>query len=183
MKRAHQDPKFLNLILQAQYGDGEALSEILRFVQLRLYRYISSGTKDESLAEDVFQETLIAIYRGLKNLRKPEVFVAWCYRIANRKLYRALNKRTDVSINDLEPESQECAYSEFENEECKRLQQEKLMSMLEKVSSQSRLVLLLHYFEELSLQEISEIQEVSIGTVKSRLAYGLKKMRELSRNS
>ena len=51
--------------------------------------------------------------------------------------------------------------------------------LLEKISPRSRAVLHLHYVQDLSLQEIAAILEIEIGTAKSRLAYGLKRLREI----
>jgi RNA polymerase sigma-70 factor (ECF subfamily) len=165
-------------VLRAQAGDRESLNLLLKAVQEPLYRYIVRIVGDVHSAEDILQEVFVRIYRKLGYLSEPQVFRAWAYRIASRETFRYLKRerrwteqeRDEAVLNMIplltEPE-------EFEPELLERLPQ-----MINALSPASRAVVVLYYLHELSLAEVADALEISVGTVKSRLAYGLKSLRE-----
>lgn len=166
------------LVLRAQTGDREALNELLKIVQTPLFRYISRLTDGANLAEDVLQEVFLIIYRKLRWLENPQVFRAWAYRIASREAFRRLKneKRWTEQIRDEEilaaiPTAETAEIYEPEVIE-------KIPQMLAEISPASRAVLVLHYLEEMSLSETAEILDISLGTAKSRLTYGLESLRK-----
>ena len=161
-------------VLRAQCGDREALELLLRSVQLLLRRYLMRlvGT---SSADDVLQEVLILISRKLKWLEAPEAFRPWAYRIASREAFRQLRKekrRSEQVRDEAVLEDVPAAESVLPPE----LLPELLKS--EALSPASRAVLSLHFQEELPLPEIAAILEIPLGTVKSRLSYGLAALRK-----
>ena len=79
-------------VLRAQSGDREALNELLKAVQVPLFRYIYSLVRETSVAEDVLQEVFIRIYRKLRWLREPQLFRSWAYQIATRETFRHLKR-------------------------------------------------------------------------------------------
>ncbi len=165
-------------VLRAQSGDVEALNELLKAVQESLYRYIFHVVGDRNLAEDILQETFIRIYRKLGFLREPEVFRAWAYRIATRETFRYLKRerlwtdqvRDDESVLKTIPAQP--AREEFAPELI-----EQLPRLIANVSAASRAVIVLYYLHEMSLDEVAAVLEIPLGTVKSRLAYGLEHLR------
>ena len=166
------------LVLLAQSGDKEALSELLKLVQDSLFRYIYRLVGEYGLAEDVLQEVFLIIYRKLQWLENPQLFRAWLYRIASREAFRHLKKAKFwiEQIRDeevLETFQSEIAVEIYEPELIKQIPE-----MLEKVSPASRAVLLLHYFEEMPLSQVAEVLDINLGTVKSRLNYGLEILRK-----
>lgn len=163
-------------VLCAQSGDREALNELLKAVQEPLYRYILSLARDEHLSEDILQEVFIRIYRKLRWLREPDVFRSWAYRIATRETLRRLKRerRWDDQIRD---EAALQAIPAPSREEFGTQRLEQLSQSLEKLSPASRAVVVLYYLHEMSLGEVAGILEIPVGTVKSRLSYGLKSLR------
>ena len=166
-------------ILRAQAGDLAAFDELLKSVQGALFRYISRLVGgDHGLAEDVLQEVFLIIYRKLRWLENPQVFRAWVYRIASRETFRRLKKEKlwseqvrDESVLERVPQKEEDAvYSPELIAEIPRL--------ISEVSPAARAVLVLHYLEEMSLSEVAEILDISPGTAKSRLSYGLDSLRQ-----
>lgn len=164
-------------VLRAQAGDRAALDELLRAVQTPLYRYIYSLTGDATLAEDILQEVFVLLYRKLGWLREPELFRPWAYRIASRETFKVLKreKRWKEQERDEElllalPAPQPTA---FAAELAAQLPQ-----LIAGVSPASRAVIVLHYLHELTLEEIAAVLGIAIGTVKSRLAYGLENLRQ-----
>jgi len=161
-------------VLRGQCGDREALELLLRSVQSPLRRY-ACGLVGSSAADDVLQDVLIVICRKLRWLDNPELFRAWAYRIASRTAFRYLRQQErwpeqppeDFTLEEVPaPEPGPPAH----------LLQDLLAT--EGISPASRAVLALHFQEELSLQEVAAILEVPLGTVKSRLAYGLAALRK-----
>jgi len=166
----------LQLVLLAQCGDSAALEALLAGIQHRLSRYIS-GLVGRPAAEDVLQESFVQIWRNLTWLRRPELFRPWAYRIASRTCYRHLKRSRqwqervdgDAAVEDL-PAPAACGI-DFAGG---------LDALLAEVSPASRAVLMLHYGEDLSIEETAAILDIGVGTAKSRLAYGLTCLRDLA---
>ena len=160
------------LVLLAQTGDRTALEQLLRNCHAPLRRYIT-GLAGADLADDILQETSIQIFRKLQFLREPAVFHAWTLRIASRiaitHMKRAHRWQTleDVPLGTVTPSSDlgEPPDAAF-------------LSLLDRVSSASRAVLLLHYQHDLSLEETAAILNIPVGTAKSRLHYGVATLRQ-----
>lgn len=161
-------------VLRAQSGDREALELLLRSVQLPLRRYLWRLVGASS-ADDVLQEVLIVVSRKLKWLDAPEAFRPWAYRIASRVAFRHLKKEKRWS-DQIRDESVLGDVPAAESAVPLELLPDLLQS--DALSSASRAILVLHFQEELSLPEIAAILEIPLGTVKSRLAYGLAALRK-----
>ncbi len=163
-------------VLQAQSGSHEALNELFKSVQGPLFRYIISLVRDQHLAEDILQEVFIRIYRKLRWLREPEAFRAWTYQIASREAFRYLNRERRWS-EQVRDETTLAALPASEQREFPRELIESLPQLVERLSPASRAVVVLFYLHELSLVETAAVLDIPVGTAKSRLAYGLEKLR------
>ncbi len=123
----------------------------------------------------MLQETLIQICRDVRYLQKPELFSPWSYRIASRCSFKWL-KQTRRFV---QPDADTLPMEEIAAPDRSELHLfTTLPECLELASPASRAVLVLHYIHDRSLDEVSAILEISLGTVKSRLAYGLSSLRE-----
>jgi RNA polymerase sigma-70 factor (ECF subfamily) len=160
-------------VLRAQCNDRAALESLLGSIQPSLSRYVSAivGARH---ADDVTQEVLVTIYRKLWMLSSPDLFRPWAYRIASRTAFRCLKKerrwpdhlRDDDALDEIAaPELAEIA------RDVDQLLQD------ERVTPASRAVLALHFKEGLTLPEVAAVLDIPLGTVKSRLAYGLATLR------
>lgn len=168
-------------MLRAQSGDRAAFDELLRGVQGPLYRYVSRLAQERDLAEDILQEVFIIIYRKLRWLKEPEMFRPWAYRIASRETFKRLKRERrwseqvrDESVLDRIPAS--AVEDGFMPELIDHLPR-----FIASLSPASRAVLILHYFDEMPLSEIADVLGIALGTVKSRLAYGLESLRRAIR--
>lgn len=167
------DAQQRRLVLRAQSGDREAFDALLREAGPPLLRYVTRVTGNATLAEDVVQDSLVAIVRKIAWLSDPSLFRAWAYRIASRLAFRALKKeRRFVEPGD------ESAYEEHPDDPWMR---ERLLASLDRLSPGSRAVITLHYLEEMPLSEVAVVLDLNVGTVKSRLAYGLAQLRKENR--
>jgi len=165
-------------VLRAQSGDRAAFDELLKTVQQPLFRYVYRLVGEHATAEDVLQEVFIIIYRKIRWLENPKLFRAWAYRIASRETFKRLKREKcwtqqvrDEKILDAIPV--ESAQETYAPELIKEIPK-----LISEVSPASRAVLILHYLDEMSLSETAEILDISLGTAKSRLAYGLESLRQ-----
>ena len=164
-------------VLQAQSGKREALNELFKSVQDPLFRYIVSLVRDQHLAEDILQEVFIRIYRKLSYLREPEAFRAWAYQIASREAFRHLNRERRWTDQVRDEGTLTAVPANEHDSEFPREMIETLPQLVGSLSPASRAVVVLFYLHEMSLVETAAVLEIPIGTVKSRLAYGLETLR------
>jgi RNA polymerase sigma-70 factor (ECF subfamily) len=125
------------------------------------------------------QDVLVKIWRNLRWLERPESFRPWAYRIASRTCIQFL-KREHRWTEQLDPAPE----VEDHPAETRTAPSELiggLEDIVEAVSPASRAVLLLHYGQDVPLQDVAAILQISVGTAKSRLAYGLACLRKSSR--
>jgi len=161
------------LALRAQAGDREAFDRLFRLLQEPLYRYIFSLVGARAPAEDVLQEVFILIYRKIRWLREPELLRPWVYRIATREAFKHLKRERRWA----EKAEDESVLLDLPAPSRDELAPEMIAQLVERLSPASRAVIVLHYLHEMPLAEIAEVMGVAVGTVKSRLAYGLDLMR------
>jgi RNA polymerase sigma-70 factor (ECF subfamily) len=160
-------------VVGAQCGDREGLELLLRSVQPTLHRYVRRLIGDTD-ADDVVQEVLITIARKVTWLAEPRFFRAWAFRIATRAAFDHLRRErrrgphaSDDVVLDALPAPEPPP------------SQELLRALLDSdlLSPASRAVIALHFQEELTLPEVAAVLDIPLGTVKSRLAYGLTVLR------
>jgi RNA polymerase sigma-70 factor, ECF subfamily len=160
-------------VLRAQTGNREALELLLRSVQPALHRYIR-GLIGPLHADDVTQEVLLIVYRKLWWLTSADLFRAWMFRIASRTAFRFLKKERRWPDHRRADEELDTLVAPAPAPDRGAVQE--LLKGLE-LTPACRAVLLLHFEEEMPLQEVAAVLELPLGTVKSRLAYGLAAIR------
>jgi RNA polymerase sigma-70 factor (ECF subfamily) len=166
-------------VARAIAGDREVLDGVLAALDRPLYRYISKLVARREMAEDVLQEVLFRICRKLGWLRDPELLRPWAFRIASRECFRHLrseNRRGEevLNLDTLETAANEGIPQEWEP---------RLLDWIDDLPPASRAVIALHYLEEMSLDEVAAVLEIPPGTAKSRLAYGLARLRKRAAGS
>ena len=164
------------LVLRSQTGDREALDLLLRGIQDDLARYIGSLMDPSADAPDVLQEVLFKVVRKIGTLRDPALFRPWAFRIASREAFAKL--RAEKEWNRLiDPEADADALFDPAHDESITAAID-FARLIAKLSLASRSVIALHYIEGLTHTEIATTLGLSVGTVKSRLAYGLTQLRK-----
>lgn len=165
----------VRLVLRAQSGDVSAFEALIVAIEPPLRGYLLRLLGGRAGADDILQEVFLRIWRGLGWLRDPALFRAWCYRIATREAHRAMRRESKHETLRADDSALDTLAAPFTDHET-RLDAERRLAQ---VSPRARLVLVAHYFEGLSLEEISAATEAPLGTVKSRLASGLAQLRTL----
>src|SRR5262245_11280886 len=170
-------------VLRAQSGDLEALNELMKVVQEPLYRYIYSLVGQQHLAEDILQEVFIRIHRKISWLREPKLFRHWAFRVATNETFRRLKQERRWSDQLRDEDALKAIPAPPPREEFAPEVAERIPQLLDALSPASRAVVVLYYLNEMSLEEVAAVLAIPIGTVKSRLAYGLESLRRRLRGT
>jgi RNA polymerase sigma factor (sigma-70 family) len=130
------------------------------------------------LAEDLVQETFLRLLSRIGTYGYPRPLKPWLYAISVnlvRDHYKKADTRhTDPLANEVEPSSSETAESQFLSDE----QGREIAAAIKALPLLQKEALIMRYFQELSLKEIAQILQVPVGTVKSRLSLGMKRLKE-----
>lgn len=160
------------LVLRAQSGDREALGKLFERMQKPLYRYLLRLLGNEDLAGDVLQDVFMLVHRKLAWLEDPALFLPWIFRVTSREAFRRLKRERRHAGDEMDsmdilpgPEPEESHLEEWISQ---------IPRLLDQASPASRAVLVLHYLQEMSLREVADVLDLDLGTVKSRLSYGLR---------
>ncbi len=164
-------------VMRAQVGDREALDSLLRCIQQPVYSYLKNMIQDASAAEDTLQDVFLVIVRKVRTLREPSLFRPWVYRIAYRQAIKALRRERRWQEQDVEPQFLDDEHAMPMTSSEYMVERTEIENSLLRLSPQVRAVITLHYLNELSIREVGDILGLPIGTVKSRLAYGLRSLR------
>ncbi len=159
------------LVTQAQNGDRNAFSELVRLHAQGVLNVIHRMCGDAQLAEDAAQETFIRAWQNLSSYRPGTPLRNWLYRIAVNAGTDMLRKEKRIlpdAIEDLHlTDGRPGLESLVSQQERTALVQEAILSL----PDASRAVLVLREYEGLSYQEISSTLDIPVGTVMSRLNY------------
>lgn len=163
-------------VADARAGDAKAWDVLFRRYQLPLYAYVMELVRHEQTALDVVQETFINAVRHLKSLREDVRFGSWLFSIAHQKVvqhWRKQGRERDWLADGLLDGEVEFASVEAGPDASMVGQEDQaeLLKHLEELPLAQRSVLVLHYLEDFSIEEIATITEVPLGTVKSRLHH------------
>ena len=174
-------PLDTDLVRAAQGGDMAAYDQLVRRYQERIYGTIYHMTANHEDAADLAQDTFIKAYQALKSFKGGSSFYTWVYRIAVNKTINFLKQRKNrahMSLNDLDfnaehdPDLVALVSDKTPRRDANLAElQEKLNEAMQKLSEPHRLVVTLHDVQGLAHEEIAEIMDCNIGTVRSRLFY------------
>lgn len=169
------------LVRRAQHGDLAAYDELIRRYQERIYATVYHMTANHEDANDLAQEAFIKAYQALKSFKGGSSFYTWIYRIAVNKTINFLKQRknrTHMSLNDLDfnaehdPDLVALVSDKTPRRDAGLAElQEKLNEAMLKLSEPHRLVVTLHDVQGLAHEEIAQIMDCNVGTVRSRLFY------------
>lgn len=168
------------LVLSAKNGNKKAFDKLYELTSNEVWFTCISLLKDEENAKDIMQETYITAFLKLDTLKDEEKFCGWLTAIATNKSKNKLKGKVEYQIDDevliAETETDELMLpEEYINKAEKR---KVLLQIIEDTLSFNQYqVVLMFYFNELSIAEIAQALEISEGTVKSRLNSSRAKMK------
>jgi RNA polymerase sigma-70 factor, ECF subfamily len=182
------DALIANMVSQVKKGDQEAFEGIVDLFKDKIYRHCFRMVGNGHEAEDLAQETFLRAYRSIDKYNGEYKFSTWIFRIATNLCIDRLRKKKPDYYLDAEVPGTDGAtmYSHLpseqllpeevvtENEQWSELQQE-IMKLPEKY----RTAIVLKYVEDLSLEEISQIMEIPVPTVKTRIHRGREALKKV----
>jgi RNA polymerase sigma-70 factor, ECF subfamily len=162
------------LILRLKSGDLEALGKLYDGYQHLVYRTALAITGDAEAASDLLQDVFLRLHRFSDRIDPARPLEPWLYRMTANLSYTWV-KRRQRWFHPLEDIAEwlargkkDSSFAAWETDDTWRQVQQAISSL----PLSHRMVVVLYYVNDLNLQEISDILDVPVGTVKSRLYYG-----------
>jgi RNA polymerase sigma-70 factor (ECF subfamily) len=166
--------EYNNLVKRAINGDGEAFELLIKQESDKLYKIAFLHVRNKEDALDVIQESVYKAFISIEKLKNPDFFSTWLVKILIRTAYRVLEQRKvlafidDDSITDL-----------LDKEVPEYEQQVDLSYAVSKLKNNYQTVIILFYYNDLSIRDISKTLDKPEGTIKTylrRARLELKKM-------
>jgi len=164
------------LTLRCQSGEAGAFEDLIAVMERPLLYYAMSLAGSDDAARDVLQETWIRVFRGIRKLKDPAKLRSWLYSTVHGIAVDRIRRNT------ARERAESAALEYFEEAEEPALaadDAEAIHTALEQSELRHREVLVLHFLRDLSIAEIAEVVGCSEGTVKSRLHYAKRAMKEI----
>jgi RNA polymerase sigma-70 factor, ECF subfamily len=170
--------------------DEEAYETLIARFQQPIYNLCYRLINDPADAADVVQEVFLKVFRSIDNFRGQSTLKTWIYRIAvneayNQRRWFSRHRRREVGLDDEDQASRpwldsisDPARDPYElalNEERHQL----IESSLREINADFRTVVILRDLEDLSYEEIADVLQISLGTVKSRILRGRESLRRV----
>lgn len=159
------------LVRKAKQGDKEALVQLITAQRQDYYKLAYVYMKNREDALDAMEDMIVILYESIYRLKKDEAFYGWSKTILVNCCKKILRQGKKVVPLDTWPE--EAYVGTYQSDE-----QVFLEIHLSRLNAKYQDVLKLRYFLDLDYQNIADIMKIPVGTVKSRISTGLKKLRE-----
>lgn len=176
---ADQNPSDSDLIDRLQQADLDALGLLFERYRTRVYRTALAIVRDPAVAEDILQDCFLKIYTNAHRIDTNRPLAPWLYRVTVNLSYtwlsRGQGRRTPIDnlVDRLVSPMRQAPDRLTEQIELKQNVRKAIGSLC----LDQRVVVVLYYLNNLGLQEIAEILDLPVGTVKSRLYYARENLR------
>lgn len=164
---------------QIAAGDRHAFEELYQAYAKRLFRYLVSLLGDSSKAEELVNDTMVAVWKAASQFRSQSKVSTWVFAIAHNKALNEMRRKHPVVL-DIEDAAEVADPDEGPEGAVRRGDvAERVRSALQQLSPEHRAVVQLSFYEGFSYQEIAQLVQSPISTVKTRMFYARKKLQEL----
>lgn len=168
----------LHTVKRAMKGDAQAFEELLIMEEKMLYYKALSYVGREEDALDAIQETAYKAFLAIGQLRQPEYFSTWLFRILIRECYRLLRER-DRAI----PYEENELLRKLDQKQDEEIESFHLGEALSRLNDSYQTAIILFYYHDLSIKDIAVVMEKPVSTVKTHLRRARKKLKsELERS-
>ena len=155
-------------------SNPETFESLINSMRVKLYKTAMSILKNDDDACDAIQETLMSAYKNFNSLNNKDYFGTWITRILINKCYDIIKQNKKISsINQMMEKDENASYYEVYKEESL------VENVLSKIDPDLKVVTVLYYYDEFSVNEIAEMLNIPEGTVKSRLARSRDKLYDI----
>jgi RNA polymerase sigma-70 factor, ECF subfamily len=159
--------------------------EFMELVEKRtdiLFRIALTYVKNEELASDAVQDSILNAYKSLHSLKEKEKFNSWITTILVNRCREILRKDSKISYFELKEETlreNKVTNDYYDNDYTRVDNKIDVMSILQNIDEKYRDVISLKYLGDYTIEEIAIVLDIPQGTVKSRLNFGIKKLKKL----
>ena len=172
------EEELLKLISEAQRGDLQAFETVLKNYQYYAYTVAFRALTNDDDAKDVVQECFIRIWKNLGGYNAKIKFTTWMYKIVVNLCYDKLRRRkTEYERNEVLDEQLICGEDNPERLLSNKEQAEIIKHISDGLPEKQRMVFVLRDLEELTTDEVSQIMEISVESVKANLSIARKVIR------
>jgi RNA polymerase sigma-70 factor, ECF subfamily len=167
-------------VSDARSGNAQAWHCLFQRYQLPLYSYVFELVRNHQTALDLVQDSFISAVKHIDRLHEDHRFGSWLFSIAHQKCLQLWRKAHHLEpLEDLTADAYVDGQALPDQWLIDQEDAESLYRALEQLPVLQRAVVTLHFIDDFSLEEISEITASPLGTVKSRLHYAKKALRSL----
>lgn len=177
-----------NLVVKVKEGDKEAFGKIFELTNQKAYYTALRIVKNEEDAKDIVQDAYIKAYNNISTLKDNKSFQAWLNRIVANLCKNHLEKKKPNLFSQFSDEENDFDFEEsLENTDSTLVPQEALdnsetvrlvRECIDNLPEEQRLCIIMFYYNDMSIKEIAQALDIPESTVKTRLYYGKKKLRE-----
>ena len=173
----------IQLIEKCKAGDGEAYRQLMNDYRNRLFGYLWRFSDSRVVAEELFQETLIKTWKGIRNYNHQKKFSSWLFTIAHNVAMDSLRKRKNsVHFEEIEKVSSEYLSVNPEEKLIEKETIERIKKSISDLSEKQKAVFLLRQNGEMSFKEIAESMNEPLNTVLSHMRYAVKNIKKQIEN-
>lgn len=179
----HPEKSEQELIELCQKKDGHAFDRLMRHYRIPLFHFLVRSCGEKELAEDLFQDTLIKVWRFLPGYKGRSAFSSWLFSVAHNVVRDALRRqkvRANISFRETVPD-QAMAHTpadEIVADETRQLVEQALQALPEK----QRQVFLLRQHSGMAFKEIAKVTGEPLNTVLSHMRYAVAKLKKCLRD-
>ncbi len=177
-QQASENPELL-LIRRIAEGSREAFEQLYRAWQTRLFRYLLRMVGDSGRAEELTNDTMIAAWKAAATFKGQSKVSTWLFAIARNKALNSMRQRQPETVEVEEAMAVTASAGGQELAVSRDRLQSTMKNALQQLSADHREVMELTFYQELSYQEIAEIMQCPVNTVKTRMFYAKTKLQEI----
>lgn len=171
------------LIRQILAGDQDAFAQLVQTHQKPVYNLCLRMVSNPSDAEDLAQEAFVKAWRGLRFYKHEAAFSTWLYRLTSNvciDFLRKQKRQNTISLTDEDEQELEIPDAEPMPEELllHREKQQAVAAAMSRLEEEYRLALTLRVVDDLTYEQIAEVLDIKVGTVKSRIARARERLRK-----
>lgn len=178
-----EEVDYTEAVEKAKQGDQQAKEVLYTETCQHMFFLAKSIVKSDEEAMDIIHDSYICVFQKLDNIKNLSGFKSYLRTTVVNRCKNYLSKKKPLYLSDMTEDGEEFELEDIDGEIPDELLENKdviecVRRVVESLPEEQRMCVILRYYDEMSLQEIADTLEVSLGTVKSRLSRASKKMRD-----
>lgn len=178
-----EEVDYTKAVEKAKQGDQQAKEVLYTETCQHMFFLAKSIVKSDEEAMDIIHDSYICVFQKLDNIKNLSGFKSYLRTTVVNRCKNYLSKKKPLYLSDMTEDGEDFELEDIDGEIPDELLENKdviecVRRVVESLPEEQRMCVILRYYDEMSLQEIADTLEVSLGTVKSRLSRASKKMRD-----